>query len=45
MALVLVHAMSLIMAAYLPGSGVHTFPAETSLDADDISAWQSWVVD
>lgn len=43
-ALVLAHAMSWIVAAYLPGSGVHTFPPETSLDVDDIDAWRTWVV-
>lgn len=43
-ALVLSHAMSWIVAAYLPGSGVHAFPARTSLDVDDIDAWRSWVV-
>jgi hypothetical protein len=44
-ALVLAHAMSWIVAAYLPGAGVHTFPPQTSLDADDIDAWRPWVVD
>ena len=43
-ALVLAHAMSWIVAAYLPGSGVHTFPPETSLDVDDIDTWRTWVV-
>ncbi|HEY3558522.1 MAG TPA: hypothetical protein VGL05_13715 [Kribbella sp.] len=42
--LVLAHAMSWIVAAYLPGSGVHTFPPETSLDVDDLDAWRPWVV-
>ncbi|WP_327636067.1 hypothetical protein OHB24_39510 [Kribbella sp. NBC_00482] len=43
-ALVLATAMSWIVAAYLPGAGVHTFPPETSLDADDIDSWRAWVV-
>jgi hypothetical protein len=43
-ALVLAHAMSWIVAAYLPGSGVHSFPAETSLDVEDVDAWRPWVV-
>ncbi|HEY3511666.1 hypothetical protein [Kribbella sp. NPDC051137] len=43
-ALVLVHAMSTIIAAYLPGTGVQTFPADTSLDADDIDIWRRWVL-
>jgi hypothetical protein len=42
-ALVLAHAMSSIVAAYLPGSGVHTFPPATSLDADAIDTWRPWV--
>jgi hypothetical protein len=42
-AMVLGHAMSWIVAAYLPGSGVHTFPPRTSLDADDIEKWSPWV--
>ncbi|MGW6199675.1 hypothetical protein ACWF0M_26225 [Kribbella sp. NPDC055110] len=42
-ALVLATAMSWIVAAYLPGSGVHTFPPETSLDVDDIDAWRAWI--
>lgn len=43
-ALVLAHAMSWIVAAYLPGRGVHTFPPETSLDVEDIDTWAPWVV-
>ncbi|TDO55137.1 hypothetical protein EV651_115101 [Kribbella sp. VKM Ac-2571] len=43
-ALVLATAMSWIVAAYLPGAGVHTFPPRTSLDVDDIDAWRPWVV-
>lgn len=43
-ALVLTHAMSWIVAAYLPGSGVRAFPPRTSLDVDDIDAWRPWVV-
>ncbi|WP_410793378.1 hypothetical protein [Kribbella sp. C-35] len=42
-ALVLATAMSWIVAAYLPGAGVHTFPPETSLDVDDIDTWRAWV--
>ncbi|MFF0341850.1 hypothetical protein [Kribbella sp. NPDC004875] len=43
-ALVLATAMSWIVAAYLPGAGVHTFPPETSLDSDAIEVWREWVV-
>jgi hypothetical protein len=43
LALVLSHAMSWIVAAYLPGVGARTFPARTSLDADDIETWRAWV--
>lgn len=43
-ALVLSHAMSWIVASYLPGSGVCTFPPRTSLDAPDIDSWRPWVV-
>ncbi|NUR94312.1 MAG: hypothetical protein HOV67_03530 [Kribbellaceae bacterium] len=42
-ALVLSHALSWIVAAYLPGRGVHGFPPETSLDEDAIDAWQPWI--
>lgn len=43
-ALVLAHAMSWIVAAYLPGTGTHTFPPRTSLDLPDDAAWRPWVV-
>jgi hypothetical protein len=43
-ALVLSHAMSWIVAAYLPGTGVCTFPARTSLDVEDLETWRPWVV-
>jgi catechol 2,3-dioxygenase-like lactoylglutathione lyase family enzyme len=43
-ALVLTHALSWIVAAYLPRAGVHNFPAKTSLDADAIDIWRPWVV-
>ena len=43
-ALVLSHALSLIIAAYLPGSGVHDFPPGTTLDVPDADAWRPWVV-
>lgn len=43
-ALVLSHAMSWIVASYLPGAGVHTFPPRTSLDVPDDAVWRPWVV-
>jgi hypothetical protein len=43
-AMVLSHNMSLMIAAYLPGSGVHYFDAGTTLDAPDQNTWQPWVV-
>jgi hypothetical protein len=43
-ALVLSHAMSLIIAAYLPGAGVHYFPTGTTLDVPDDDTWRPWVV-
>ncbi|MFI7068473.1 hypothetical protein ACIBL3_46320 [Kribbella sp. NPDC050124] len=43
-ALVLSHALSLIVAAYLPGAGVHSFPPGTTLDVPDDVLWRPWVV-
>jgi hypothetical protein len=43
-AMVLSHALSLMVAAYLPGAGVHYFPAGTSLDVPDDEVWRHWVV-
>ncbi|MGW6278706.1 hypothetical protein [Kribbella sp. NPDC055071] len=43
-ALLLSHAMSWIVAAYLPGVGVNVFPAHTSLDAEHLETWRPWVV-
>lgn len=42
--LVLVTAMSWIVAAYLPGAGVRTFPPRTTPDADDQDVWRGWVL-
>ena len=44
MALVLSHALSLIIAAYLPGVGMHSFPPGTTLDVPDDDIWRPWVV-
>ena len=40
---ILSHNMELLVTAYRPGSGVHTFPPGTSLDVDDLDAWRPWV--
>lgn len=42
-ALVLSHNMSLIAAAYLPGSGAYTFPPGTTLDEPNEQLWRPWV--
>lgn len=42
-AMVLSHAMAWIVAAYLPGAGVHTFPCGTTLDVEDVELWRRWV--
>ncbi|MEU4192507.1 hypothetical protein AB0E69_11435 [Kribbella sp. NPDC026611] len=42
-ALILSHALSWIVAAYLPGTGTHTFPPHTSLDADHLDTWRPWI--
>jgi hypothetical protein len=43
-AMVLSHDMALLIAAYLPSAGVHTFLDGTTLDAPDIDTWRPWVV-
>ncbi|MFI7068474.1 hypothetical protein ACIBL3_46325 [Kribbella sp. NPDC050124] len=43
-AMVLSHAMSWIIASYLPGADAHIFPPRTSLDVPDDALWRPWVV-
>ncbi|MEV0289988.1 MULTISPECIES: hypothetical protein [unclassified Kribbella] len=43
-ALVLSHDLSMIVATYLPGAGVHSFPPGTTLDIPDDTVWRPWVV-
>lgn len=43
-AMVLSHDMALMIAAYLPSAGVHTFADGTTLDAPDIETWRPWVI-
>lgn len=42
--MLLVHDVGLLYAAYLPGKPLHNFPAGTSVDFPDISAWLPWVI-
>ncbi|GAB2645469.1 hypothetical protein [Kribbella swartbergensis] len=43
--MLLCHDLDLVVAAYLPGRGVHEFPAGTTVDAPDAEKWREWVVD
>jgi hypothetical protein len=43
-AMILSHDMALMIAAYLPGAGVHSFPPGTTLDVPDDDVWRPWVV-
>jgi hypothetical protein len=43
-AMVLSHNMAFIVAAYLPGVGIHVFPAGVTLDEPDMSIWRPWIV-
>ncbi|MEU4192506.1 hypothetical protein AB0E69_11430 [Kribbella sp. NPDC026611] len=38
------HNLELLVAAYLPGRGTHTFDADTTLDDPDVDTWRAWVV-
>lgn len=40
----LAHNVELLVAAYLPGRGVHTFEPGTTLDDPDLNVWRPWVV-
>lgn len=42
-AMVLTHDLDLITAAYVPGLGIHEFPAQTTVDVDDEPVWRPWV--
>jgi hypothetical protein len=42
--ILLVHDVTWLHAAYLPGKPVHDFPPGTSVDVPDIEAWLSWVI-
>ena len=40
----LTHNVELLVAAYLPGRGTHTFEPGTTVDDPDLSIWEPWVV-
>jgi hypothetical protein len=37
------HNVELLVAAYLPGRGTHTFEPGTTLDDPDLDTWRPWV--
>lgn len=39
----LCHTVDALVAAYLPGRGVHDFPPGTTIDAVDQELWRDWV--
>ena len=42
--MLLVHNLSTLVAAHLPGVGTHTFDHPITPDAPDIDTWRPWVV-
>ncbi|MFJ4679050.1 hypothetical protein [Kitasatospora sp. NPDC088783] len=40
----LVQELGLLLAAHLPARGVHEFPPDTTVDAEDRGVWGDWVV-
>ncbi|MEU0091546.1 hypothetical protein [Kribbella sp. NPDC006257] len=42
--MLLCHNPDWLIAAYLPGRGVHDFPPGTSVDAPDAEQWRDWAV-
>lgn len=38
------HNVEMLVAAYLPGRGMHTFAPGTTLDDPDVESWRPWVV-
>ena len=38
------HNVEMLVAAYLPGAGTHTFDPGTTLDDPDLDTWRPWVV-
>ncbi|QNE22601.1 hypothetical protein F1D05_37770 [Kribbella qitaiheensis] len=43
-AMLLLHDLDILVAAYLPGAGVHDFVPGTTQDAPDADHWRPWVV-
>ena len=43
-AALLSHNVEMLVAAYLPGAGIHSFERGTTLDDPDLDTWRSWVV-
>jgi hypothetical protein len=41
--MLLCHDLGRLVAAYLPGRGVHEFSAGTTMDAPDAHQWRDWV--
>jgi hypothetical protein len=41
---ILSHNVEILVAAYLPGRGTHTFEPGTTLDDPDLDIWRPWVV-
>jgi hypothetical protein len=42
--MLLCHELGRLVAAYVPGRGVHEFPAGTTMDAPDADQWRDWVL-
>lgn len=40
----LTHNVELLVAAYLPGRGTHTFEPRTTVDDPDLTTWEPWIV-
>ncbi|MEV0285219.1 hypothetical protein AB0H36_14005 [Kribbella sp. NPDC050820] len=43
--MLLCHDLGGLVVAYVPGRGVHEFPAGTTMDAADAHEWRDWVPD
>ncbi|WP_433157659.1 hypothetical protein [Kribbella sp. CA-247076] len=42
--MLLCHDLTLLVAAYRPGHGIHEFPPGTTVDAPDAAHWREWIV-
>jgi hypothetical protein len=43
-AMLLLHNLQFLVAAYLPGAGTHDFAPRTTPDADDLADWKPWAL-